>query len=74
MAMIIGSNNNNNNNDHFAAFNSLSFITRNKIAYQKEIQRASTTRLDVNDAIDNVSAYSIEESLRIRTRVLNQTN
>ena len=70
MAMMIG----NNNNDHLSAFDSLSFINRNRIANQREVQRTSTMRLDVNDAIDNVSAYSIEESLRIRTRVLNQVN
>lgn len=71
MAIMIGSDNNNN---HFDAFGSLSFINRGRIATQKEVQRTSTTRLDINDAIDNVSAYSIEESLRIRTRVLNQVN
>ncbi len=70
MAIMIG----NNNNNHFDAFSSLSFINRGRIATQKEVQRTSTTRLDINDAIDNVSAYSIEESLRIRTRVLNQVN
>ncbi|MBR0260880.1 MAG: hypothetical protein IJQ85_03700 [Selenomonadaceae bacterium] len=68
MAMMI------NTNSNFDAFRSLSFLNQNRIAAQKEVQRASTTRLDINDAIDNVSAYSIEESLRIRTRILNQAS
>lgn len=61
-------------NSRFDAFNSLSLINQNRITAQRELQRTATTRLDDNDAIDNVSAYSIEESLRIRTQVLGQVN
>ena len=72
MAMMV--NNNINTNNNFDAFRSLSFLNQNKIALQKEVQRASATRQDVKDTIDNVSAYTIEESLRIRTRILGQVN
>ena len=58
----------------FDAFNSLSILNQNRIATHKEAQRSTTTRLDINDAISNISAYTLEESLRIRTRILGQAS
>ena len=73
MAMMINGSSN-NNTTHFDSFRSLSILNQNRIANQKEVQRTSTTALNINDAIDNVSAYTIAESLRIRTRVLGQAS
>ena len=70
MAMVINS----NNNTKFEGFDALSILKQNRTARQKEVQRTSTTALNINDAIDSVSAYTIAESLRIRTRVLGQAN
>lgn len=66
MAMMI--------DNKFDVFNSLSILNQTKISNKKELQRTTTTRLDINDAIDRASAYSIEESLRIRTRILGQAS
>ena len=74
MAMMISGSSNSNSNNNFDALRSLSILNQNRITNQREVQRSSTTRLDINDAIDNVSAYTIAESLRIRTRVLGQAN
>ena len=65
---------NSNNNTKFEGFDALSILKQNRTARQKEVQRTSTTALNINDAIDSVSAYTIAESLRIRTRVLGQAN
>ncbi|MBR4641864.1 MAG: hypothetical protein IKO74_03970 [Selenomonadaceae bacterium] len=56
------------------ALGSMSILNQNRIAAQREMQRASKTTQTDDDAINNVSAYTIEESLRIRTQVLDQAN
>ena len=56
------------------ALGSMSILNQNRIAAQREAQRASKTTQTDDDAINNVSAYTIEESLRIRTQVLDQAN
>lgn len=56
------------------ALGSMSILNQNRIAAQRETQRASKTTQTDDDAINNVSAYTIEESLRIRTQVLGQAN
>lgn len=52
----------------------VSILNQGIRANQKEVQRASATDLNADKVIDNISAYTIEESLRIRTRMLNQAN
>ena len=69
-----GGNLTSNLSNSFSTLRPLSIINQNRIAAQKEVQRTSTPRQDANEAIDNVSAYTIEESLRIRTQVLGQAN
>lgn len=69
MAMMI-----NSINTNLDAFLPVSILNQGIRANQKEVQRASATDLNADKVIDNISAYTIEESLRIRTRMLNQAN
>ncbi len=65
MAMLV-------NNTKFDTLNLLSILKQNTTNSRREVQKTTTTSLNINDAIDNVSAYAIEESLRIRTRILSR--
>ena len=61
-------------NNSFDAISPMSMLKQNRLVSQRETQNVSTKVLNINDAINSVSAYSLEESLRIRTRTLNQVN
>lgn len=52
MAMMV-------NNAKFDTLNLMSILNQNITSNKREVQRASTMRLDINDAIDNASTYSI---------------
>ena len=74
MAMIGSINNSTGtSSNNFDSIRSLSLLNQHRTASQREVQRTSTN-LNINNAIANVAAYSIEESLRIRTRTLGQAN
>lgn len=74
MAMIGSINNSTGtNSNNFDSIRSLSLLNQHRTASQREVQRTSAN-LNINNAIANVAAYSIEESLRIRTRTLGQAN